>query len=138
MCNHAKPFPPGANYSTAPVVSARIRTMDSDEREIFNYLKTWGKEYVSVREICRRAGGKKRFHEDPDWAKVILPIMLERGILERDAVGRYRIKPKSKKGGHGRWVSPDIAKLLKEKGVTVEGASSEGTEIADDEHYEHL
>ncbi len=112
--------------------------MDAAEREIFDYLKTWGKEFVSVREICRRAGTKKRFHEDADWAKPLLQVMYERGILERDPVGRYRIKPKAKKGGHGRWVSPEIAKLLNEKGVNVEGASSDGSELAEDEHYEQL
>ena len=112
--------------------------MDSAEREIFDFLKTFGKDFVNVREICRRAGGKRRFSENADWAKPVVQVMFERGILERDNVGRFRIKPKSKKAGHGRWVSPDIAKLLDEKGVKVEGATSEGGEIADDEHYERL
>lgn len=106
--------------------------MDSDEREIFNYLKTWGKDYVSVREICRRAAGKKRFGEDPDWAKPILVVMHERGILERDVTGRYRVKPKSKKGGAGRWVSPQIAQLLKQNGVEVEGNTADEISIEED------
>jgi hypothetical protein len=109
--------------------------MDSDERDIFNYLKSYGKEYVSVKEICRRAGGKKRFHENPDWAKPTVIMMHERGILDRDAVGRYRVRPKNKKAGHGRWVSPEIAKLLQEKGVQVEG---QGEEIGSDDYYEQL
>jgi len=109
--------------------------MDSDEREIFNYLKTWGSEYVSVREICRRAGTKRRYHEDPDWAKPILQVMAERGILEKDLLGRYRLKPKPKRSSGGRWVSPDIEKLLKDKGVEVE---SNASELNDDDHYEQL
>jgi hypothetical protein len=109
--------------------------MDADERDIFNYLKTWGSEFVGVREICRRAGTKKRFHENPEWAKPILQLMTERSILERDILGRYRVKPKPKHGRGGRWVSPDIEKLLKENGVEVE---SNSTEINDDEHYEQL
>jgi hypothetical protein len=110
--------------------------MDSDEREIFHYLKTWGTEYVSAKEICRRATTKKRYHENPDWAKPILMAMAERGIVEGDSLGRFRIKPKRKKGhGGGRWVSPEIEQLLKEKGLEVE---SKGSEMAADEHYEQL
>jgi hypothetical protein len=106
--------------------------MDSDERDIFNYLKTWGKDYVSFKEVCRRAAGKKRFTEDPDWAKPVLQIMYERGILERDVTGRYRVKPKSKRGGSGRWVSPHIASLLKQNGVDVEANSAEDISVEDD------
>jgi hypothetical protein len=95
--------------------------MDSDERDIFNYLKSWGKEFIGVKEICRRAGSKQRFHEDPDWAKPVLINMVDHGILERDGAGKYRIKPKSKKDKNSRWVSPQIAGLLKEKGIKVEG-----------------
>ena len=95
--------------------------MDSDEREIFQYLKTWGKEYVGVKEICRRAGSKKRYHDDPSWAVPMLIIMTERGVLERDAAGRYRVKPKNKGKHSGRWVSPEIEEILKAKGVAVEG-----------------
>jgi hypothetical protein len=32
--------------------------MDSDEREIFDCLKTWGADFVNAKEVCRRAGGK--------------------------------------------------------------------------------
>lgn len=110
--------------------------MDSDERDIFNYLKTWGKEFVSVREICRRAAGRKRFGESPDWAKPILQDMFDRGILERDITGRYRIKPKPKSGEQGRWVSPHIAKILKDGGVNVEDNSGgETPEIEDFEQH---
>lgn len=109
--------------------------MDSDEREIFSFLKTTGKDFVAAREICRRAAGKKRFHDNADWAKPILQSMAERNILETDGTGRYRIKPKKKHGG-GRWMSPDIEKLLKEKGIAVE--SKTGSDLAEDEHYEQL
>lgn len=95
--------------------------MDADERDIFNYLKTWGKDYVGVREICRRAGSKKRYHEDPEWAIPVLGIMTERGVLERDSMGRFRIKPKAKTKHGGRWISPEIEEILKEKGITPGG-----------------
>jgi hypothetical protein len=115
--------------------------MDTDEREIFQFLKTWGVEFTGAMEICRRAGSKRKFHEDPNWAKPVLVRMEERGILESDLSGRYRIKlvPRKKKGN--KWVAPDIAKLLKESGVemdAVEGGEAGQGEIAEDEYYDEL
>jgi hypothetical protein len=108
--------------------------MDGDEREIFHFLKTWGDQYVGAMEIARRAGNKKRFYQDEDWAKPVLMRMAERGILESDASGRYRIKPVSRKDKLKRWVAPDIAKILQESGVQVEDANG----VAGDEFYEEL
>ena len=108
--------------------------MDTEEREIFHFLQTWGSEFVSYKEIARRAGGKKKFHENPDWAKPLVMRMQERGVLESDTLGRYRIKPVTSKNKATRWVAPDIAKLLQEKGVKVEGAEETGTE----EYYDGL
>lgn len=109
--------------------------MDVDEREIFLFLKSYGQDYVALREICRRAGGRKRYHEDHEWARPILQRMLERNILETNPEGQYRLKPVPKKKKDDRWVSPEIAKILKESGVEVE---STGTDIAPDEYYEQL
>jgi hypothetical protein len=110
--------------------------MDTDERDIFQFLKTWGTDFTNAKEVCRRAGSKKRFHDEPEWARSILMRMAERGILETDIQGRYRIKPVPKKKQSKQWVSPDIAKILKESGVEVD-AVGEG-DIADDEYYEQL
>jgi len=107
--------------------------MDSDEREIFDYLKTWGEEWVNAKEICRRASTKRRYSEDNNWAKPILQRMKERNLLEGDALGRYRIKPSPKKGHRGRWVSPDIEKILKEGGVQIDGDSEESSAPEHDE-----
>jgi hypothetical protein len=108
--------------------------MDADEREIFAFLKPFGTEWVAAKEICRRAGGKKRYNEDNSWAMQVLQRMKERDILEGDELGRYRIRPARK--GKGRWVSPDIEKILKEKGVKVDTEETSGLES--DEHYEQL
>jgi hypothetical protein len=108
--------------------------MDGDEREIYNYLKTRGHEFVSAREVCRRAAGKKRYYDEPDWAKPYLLRMMDRHILENDAMGRYRIKPISKKDKDQRWVAPNIAEILKEGGVEVES----GDIAPDDDYYEQL
>jgi hypothetical protein len=108
--------------------------MDGDERDIFQFLKTRGTDFVGAMEICRRAGNKQRFFQDPNWAKVVLMRMEERAILESDSQGRYRIKPISRKDKNKRWVAPDIAKILNESGVEVEA----GGDIAADEYYEEL
>jgi hypothetical protein len=94
--------------------------MDANEREIFEYLKTFGEGWVSAKEICRRAGGKRRFNEDNDWAKPILVRMKEQQVLDSDEFGRYRIKPAPKHGRKDRWISPDIEKILRESGVKVD------------------
>jgi hypothetical protein len=108
--------------------------MDGDERDIFQFLKTRGTDFVNAMEISRRSGNKKRFYDEPDWAKAILVRMQERGILETDPSGRYRIKPVSRKDKHKRWVAPDIAKILQDSGVETEGTG----DIAADEYYEEL
>jgi predicted transcriptional regulator of viral defense system len=108
--------------------------MDSEEQEIFYFLKTWGEEFVSAKEIARRASGKQKFHKNPEWAKPLLMRMQDRGVLESDTSGRYRIKPLPKKNKSKRWVSPDIAKILSESGVQVEG----GGEVGTDEYYDAL
>jgi hypothetical protein len=108
--------------------------MDADEREIFDFLKTFGEEWVNAKEICRRASGKKRFNEDNNWAKPILHRLKERQILDGDELGRYRIKP-VKKAHKGRWVSPDIERILRESGVKVD---TERAEAVSDENLEQL
>ena len=112
--------------------------MDSDEREIYQFLKSWGNDFIAAREICRRAGGRRRFNEEPEWAKPVLLRMEERGILESNSTGHYRIKPiRKNKEKDKRWVSPDIAKILKDRGAEVESAGEESG-IGPDEYYEQL
>jgi hypothetical protein len=108
--------------------------MDGEEREIFHFLKTRNGEFVGGMEIARRAGNKQKFYSDPDWAKPVLMRMADRGILQSDSAGRYRIKPVSHKDKNKRWVAPDIAKILQESGVEVEDTKDE----AADEFYEEL
>jgi hypothetical protein len=108
--------------------------MDADEREIFRFLKSWGSQFVAAREICRRAGGRRRVQEEPDWAMPTLLRMAGRGILESDATGHFRIKRVSRKDRNKLLVDPDIAKIPEESGVKAEDAD----DIAPDEHYDQL
>ncbi len=112
--------------------------MDTDERDIFQFLKTWGSDFTNPKEVCRRAGSKKRFYEDPDWARPVMMRMADRGILETDIQGRFRIKPVVKKKQSKQWVAPDIAKILKDSGVEVETGGEGDGEIAADDYYDQL
>ena len=111
--------------------------MDADEREIYQFLKSWGGQFVAAREICRRAGGKRRSQEEPEWAKPVLLRMVGRGVLESNATGHFRIKRFSKKNKDKQGGSPDIAKIPGESGVEVENAGDD-SDIAPDEYYDQL
>ena len=111
--------------------------MTGDEREIYIYLKAFRKEFLSAREICRRAGGKRRFQQDEDWAKPVLNRMVDRGILETDSAGHFRIMPyeadamKKKK-----WVSPEIQRILRQSGKDFSQVVISEEEM--DEYYDSL
>ena len=96
--------------------------MDADEREVYYFLKPYRTEFLSGKEICRRAAGKRRFREDQAWAIPPLMRMVERGILETDPSGAYRIKAKDDKSGKlQRWVSPEIKQVLRDSEKKFDG-----------------
>ena len=66
--------------------------MGTDEIQIFEYLKTCPNRYVSVTEISRRVGGRKRMTEDPHWVRPVLQRMVADEILEVDQYCQYRPK----------------------------------------------
>jgi hypothetical protein len=84
--------------------------MDADERDICNYLKSWPGEFVYGRDIARRAGGKRRFREEPEWANPVLVRLVEKRILESDSTGYYRLRMKKEK--REKWLSPAVRKIL--------------------------
>ena len=99
-----------------PILNLRL-IMDSEEKEIFEYLKTFGDQFVAAREICRRAGGRKKYDKSPHWAMALLPMMVDKEILESDSSARYRIRMERKKSKEKHWLAPHIKKILEEKGV---------------------
>lgn len=91
--------------------------MDSDERQICEYLKSWPHHFVSAREIARRASGKRRFREEPQWAFAVLPRLLEQGLVETDGLGHYRIVQSIRDAKKPtRWVSPQLRRILERSG----------------------
>ena len=110
--------------------------MDAEEREIYFYLKGWKNTFISAREICKRAGGKKKFQRNPDWAKPLLIRMDERGILETDGGGHYRLRAPKEKSGMKRWLSPQIATILKRGRGQISDISMSDHEL--DDYYDNL
>jgi hypothetical protein len=90
--------------------------MDADEREICDFLKSYKSQFVSAREICKRAGGKWRSREDPHWAIPILQRLVDQKLVESDPTGHYRLIPEDKDHKKKLWVSPQNKKLLDQSG----------------------
>ncbi len=110
--------------------------MDAAEREIYHYLKSRRPKSVPARDISRHVGSKRKFRYNPDWAKPVLLRMVERGILETDAEGSYRLKPIPRKDTEGKhWASPAIAEILKASGKAFDNLITAEDE---DEYYDKL
>jgi hypothetical protein len=93
-----------------------IGGVNADEKEVCNFLKSWRGQFVSGREVARRAGGKWRFRDDPNWAMPILLHLVEKGFVESDAAGYYRLRPTEGKKKAQKWVSPQIKAILEKSG----------------------
>jgi len=91
--------------------------MDADEKEIFRYLSAEPERFVPAGFICRHASGKQRHRVSPDWAKPVLLRMFERGILETNATGDYRLRPiPTDDANSRRWVAPHLVDMLRKNG----------------------
>ena len=89
--------------------------MQPEEREICTYLKSMPGQFISARDIARRAGGKWRFRENPQWAEPVLTRLLEKKIIETDSTHHYRLIMKVEKKNR-KWVSPQMKRLLENSG----------------------
>jgi hypothetical protein len=86
-----------------------------EEREICAYLRSFPGLFVSAREIARRAGGKWRYQDNPQWCTPILAQLLEKKVIEKDASHNFRfIAKKETKPKH--WISPQMKKILEANG----------------------
>lgn len=92
--------------------------MDADERQIVDYLKSWPRHYVAAREVARRAGGKRRFRDEPQWAYPVISRLLEQNVIETDGLGHYRaiMATADVKSRKKRWVSPQMRRILERSG----------------------
>ena len=93
--------------------------MDADQDSICQFLKSWPGQFVSRREICRRAGGKWRYREDEHWAVPVLQCMLENRVVESDDTGHFRLMncaPTDSRNKKRVWLSPAIRNVLRQSG----------------------
>ena len=67
--------------------------LSAEAAEIIAYLKTANGKYVNIAEISRRAGGKRRFEDKPDWAKYLMSPLVDAGMIEVNSRGHYRVPP---------------------------------------------
>jgi hypothetical protein len=68
--------------------------MNADETAVYEFLKGYPGMFVSVTEISRRLGARRKFDQDRTWARPILRRMELDGSVEANEVGEYRVKPK--------------------------------------------
>jgi hypothetical protein len=89
--------------------------MQPEERDICGYLKSLPGQFISAREIARRAGGKSRHRENPHWATPFIAQLLEKKVIETDTAHNYRLIQKEDKK-QKRWISPQMKKILEGSG----------------------
>jgi hypothetical protein len=90
--------------------------MDADERSICLYLKACPGQFVSSAEISRRASTRRRSREEPTWAAPVLGRLVEKGLIEADTTGHYRLIKRERKQEERKWLSPQVRKILRESG----------------------
>ena len=67
-------------------------TMNADEKEIFDFVESFGDLYISVGEVSHRLGTRGRYQENRLWAKPLMLRMEVEGILESNQFGEFRVK----------------------------------------------
>jgi hypothetical protein len=77
-------------YTRSMIVRRRNMILSSDELEIIEYLKTWHGKYMTMVQICRCAGGRRKFKDTPAWANPFMTRLVEAKLVEVNERGHYR------------------------------------------------
>ena len=64
--------------------------LSADDLDILNFLKSTPGQFVSMRSISLRAGGRRKYEESPGWAKGLMAPLVEGGLVEMNDRGHYR------------------------------------------------
>lgn len=65
---------------------------NADQIEIYDFLRKFPNLFVSVSEVSKNVGNRKRYNIDRNWARPILRRMEMEGWLEANSFGEYRVK----------------------------------------------
>lgn len=65
--------------------------MSREEKEIFEFLKRFPNQFVSVTDVSKSVGSRKQFNEDRSWALPVLRRMALNGCLEVSPFGEFRV-----------------------------------------------
>jgi|WetSurMetagenome_2_1015567.scaffolds.fasta_scaffold579822_1 hypothetical protein len=66
--------------------------MNTEEKEIYEFLKQFVGRFVTVLEVSQRAGNRNRYAQDKNWAQPILRRMELDGFVESNEMGEYRAR----------------------------------------------
>lgn len=66
--------------------------MNTEESEIYEFLKRFSNQFVSVADISRGAANQNDVYQDRNWVQAILRRMLMEGWIEANPEGEYRLK----------------------------------------------
>jgi hypothetical protein len=66
--------------------------MTYEEMAIMTLLQGSPNVYLARREIARKALRRAVFEENPHWADAPLVGLVDKGLVEQDESGHYRIK----------------------------------------------
>ncbi len=65
--------------------------MSNEETEIYEFLKRFPNQFVSVSDVSKSVGSRKLFHDDRNWALQTLRRMEVEGWIEGSPFGEYRV-----------------------------------------------
>ena len=84
--------------------------------DVLAHFKANPKAWLKAKELARHIGGKFRYEQNPEWAKPILKKFASKDLIEVDAAGAYRLKPKVRENKPRIFVTPEIAAALRRAG----------------------
>ena len=114
--------------------------LSAEELEILEYLKGYSGKYIPLVEVCRRAGGRQRYSESPNWARGLISRLVEAQLVQVNERGHYRVplqeKPNATTSSTPS-VAPETAALVAEDYFpgAPSPASAPAPELIVDENY---
>jgi hypothetical protein len=65
--------------------------MSREETEIYEFLKRFPNQFVSVGDISKSVGSRRQFNEDRNWTLPVLRRMALHGWVEVSTFGEFRV-----------------------------------------------